>query len=183
MEPPPTASAISGAPLRLPGTGQDTSAVIGYHNRRCTRPPSPLMRPSRSLTPLYDKRNSCLIRMIPAVLLRSCCLQAESGSVKNGRPAASISMAAAKGFGFSYQFHHSLLPFLRSMALRSARQSVCLSDRAAAAAHHLGLVPSPVNAAIPFSAQACTRISLYAASSYIVRNAGSHSAHRTRQNG
>ena len=79
---------------------------------------------------------------------------------RKGRPAPSMSMAMAKGSAAFTRSSFSLMVSIFQGLMVGTPQPPFLARTWAAPCIKVGLVPSPVKAAMPFSAQAGTRISL-----------------------
>ena len=86
---------------------------------------------------------------------------------RKGRPAASMSMAMAKGSAALTRSSFSRMVSMFQGLMVGTPQPPAFCRAWAAPCITAGLVPSPVKAAMPAWAQAGTRMSLYCRSSYL----------------
>ena len=157
---PPTASTMAGS----------TSAVAGHWSS--TRPPwlettMPLAPASRAFLAPATVMMPLRMKGLPAIRAISCSSSTvllPAGGVRffrKGRPAASMSMAMAKGSAaFTSSIFSRMVSMFQGLTVGTPQPPDFFSASAAPSIT-AGLVPSPVKAAMPFSAQADTRMSLY----------------------
>ena len=86
---------------------------------------------------------------------------------RKGRPAASMSMAIARGLAGVTRSNFCLMTSMFQGLMVGIPQPSLFLRASAAASTMAGLVPSPVNAAMPAWAQADTKMSLYWRSVYL----------------